>query len=73
MFDFYTRLPHIKFLTSDVHSAEAVILKLHMKLVPGWALIQVTSDPLLEIGHKVEGGCSFTRLQLEGWAKVLNI
>ena len=62
MFDFYTGLPHIKFLTSDMHSAEAVILKLHVKLAPGWALIQVNFDPLLEIGQKVEGGCSFTRL-----------
>ena len=25
MFDFYTGLPHMKFLTSDMHSAEAVI------------------------------------------------
>ena len=73
MFDFYTKLPHIKFLTSDMHSAEAVLLKLHVKLAPGWALIQVNFDTLLEIGHKVKGGYSFTRLQLEGRAKVLNI
>ena len=73
MFDFYTGLPHMKFLTSDIHSTEAVILKLHVKLAPEWALIQVNFDPLLKIGHKVEGGYSFTRLQLEGRAKVLNI
>ena len=44
----------MKFLTSDMHSAEAVILKLHINLAPGWALIQVNFDPLLEIGlfHK---------------------
>ena len=68
-----TRKCHTKFLTSDMHSAEAVILKLHVKLTPGWVLIQVNFDPLLEIGHKVERGYSFTRLQLEGRAKVLNI
>ena len=43
MFNFYTGMPHMKFLTSDMHSAEAVILKLHVKLAPGWALIQVNS------------------------------
>ena len=73
MFNFYTGMPHIKFLTSDMHSAEAVILKLHVKLAPGWALIHVNFDPLVEIGYKVEGGYSFARLQLEGQAKVLNI
>ena len=36
-------VPHMKFLTSDMHGAEAVILKLHVKLAPGWALIQVNS------------------------------
>ena len=33
-----------------------VLLKLHMKLAPGWALIQVNFDPIQEIGPKVEGG-----------------
>ena len=35
---------------------EAVLLKLHMKLTPEWALIQVNFDP---IWAKVGGGCSF--------------
>ena len=42
------------FLTWDTHSA--VLLKLHMKLAPGWALIQVNFDPIQEIGLKVGGG-----------------
>ena len=32
---------------------EAVLLKLHAKLTPGWALIQVNFDPIQEIGPKV--------------------
>ena len=61
IFDFYTGLAHMKFLTSDIHSTEAVILKLHMKLAPVWALIQVNFDPLLKIGHKVDGGCALSQ------------
>ena len=38
---------------------EAVLLKLHMKLAAGWALIQVNFDPIQEIGPKVRGGRSF--------------
>ena len=38
---------------------EAVLLKLHAKLSPGWALIQVNFDPIQEIGPKVGGGRSF--------------
>ena len=38
---------------------EAVLLKLHAKLAPGWALIQVNFDPIQEIGPKVGGGHSF--------------
>ena len=35
---------------------EAVLLKLHAKLAPGWALIRVNFDPIQEIGPKVGGG-----------------
>ena len=38
---------------------EAVLLKLHTKLTPWWALIRVNFDPIQEIGPKVGGGCSF--------------
>ena len=38
---------------------EAVLLKLHAKLAPGWALILVNFDPIQEIGPKVGRGCSF--------------
>ena len=31
---------------------EAVFLKLHAKLAPGWALIQVNFDTLQELGQK---------------------
>ena len=47
---------------------EAVLLKFHAKLAPGWVLIPVNSDPIQRIGLKVEGkhsfesGHSFTRL-----------
>ena len=37
---------------------EAVLLKLHAKLAPGWALIQVNFNPIQEIGPKVGGGRS---------------
>ena len=42
---------------------DAVLLKLHMKLVPGWVLIQVNFDPIQEIGPKIGGVCSFPRLR----------
>ena len=35
----------------------------HAELTPGWALIWVNFDPIREIGPKVGGGRSFTRLQ----------
>ena len=38
---------------------EAVLLKLHSKLAPGWALICVNFDPIQEIGQNVGGGRSF--------------
>ena len=38
---------------------EAVLLKLHAKLVPGWALVQVNFDRIQEIGPKVRGRRSF--------------
>ena len=47
---------YTKFLTSDTHT---VLLKLHAKLAPGWALIRVNFDPVQEIGRKVGGGHSF--------------
>ena len=31
----------------------------HVKLAPGWTLIKVNFDPILEIGPKVGGGHSF--------------
>ena len=36
-----------------------MLLKLHAKLVPGWALIRVNFDPIQEIGPKVGDGRSF--------------
>ena len=56
-------------LTSDMHSAWDVLLKLHTKLVPGWVLILlvVNFDPIQEIEPKVGAlfvsGDSFMRLQ----------
>ena len=38
---------------------KAVLLKLHAKLAPGWALIQINFHPIQEIGPKVGGGRSF--------------
>ena len=38
---------------------EAVLLKVHTKLAPGWAHIQVNFDSIQEIGPKVGGGRSF--------------
>ena len=38
---------------------EAVLLKLHAKFAPGWALNQVNFDPIQEIGPKVGGDRSF--------------
>ena len=34
---------------------EAVVLKLHIKLAPGWALIRLNFDPIQEIGPKRRG------------------
>ena len=48
--------------TSDIHSVEAVLLKLHAKLTPEWVLIRVNFDPTQEIEPKVGGGRSFPRL-----------
>ena len=54
-----------------------MLLKLHAKLAPGWALIQINFDPMQEIGPKVGGGCSFvngpffvrlTVIAMESWA-----
>ena len=38
---------------------KAVLLKLHVKLAPGWALIRVNFDPIQEIWPKVGDGRSF--------------
>ena len=38
---------------------ETVLIKLHTKLAPGWALIRVNIDPMQEIGQKVGGGRFF--------------
>ena len=38
---------------------EAVLLKVHAKLSPGWVLIQLNIDPIQEIGPKLGGGHSF--------------
>ena len=44
----------------EIHIAlEAVLLKLHAKFIPGWALIQVNFDPMQENGPKVGGWRSF--------------
>ena len=53
---------------------EAVLLKLHAKLPPGWALIRVNFDPIQENGPKVGGGRSFVRLYgiLPVWASLYN-
>ena len=48
-----------RFLPEICTALEAVLLKLHAKLAPGRALIQVNFDPIQEIGQKVGGGCSF--------------
>ena len=36
-----------------------MLLKLHAKLAPEWALIRVNFDPIQEIGTKSGGGLSF--------------
>ena len=40
---------------------ETMLLKLHVKLVPGWKLIRVNLDPIQEIGSKDGGRHSFAR------------
>ena len=45
--------------TSDMHNAEAVLLILHVKVTPGWALILINFDLMREIEPKVGGECSF--------------
>ena len=62
---FYARIPCINFgevfcfLPEICIALEAVFLKLHAKLTPGWALIRVNFDLIQEIGPKVGGGRSF--------------
>ena len=60
----------MKYYTKFLYIAlEAVLLKLHAKLAPGWALMPVNFDSIQEIGpnirggSKVRGGCSYGRLQ----------
>ena len=47
------------FLPEICIALEAVLLKLHAKLTPGWVLIHVNFDPIQEIGPKVGGGSYF--------------
>ena len=50
-------MPSVKYCTKFLNLAlEAVLLKLHAKLTPGWAFIRVNFDPLQEIGPKVGVG-----------------
>ena len=49
----------MKFLSSERIALVAVLLKLHVKLAPGWALIQVNFDPIQEIGPKNRGWALF--------------
>ena len=53
--EYFTR----QFLPEICIAHDAVLLKLHTKLAPGWALIRVNLDPMQEIGPKVGGGRSF--------------
>ena len=63
----YTKMPCINFgeVLHDIFlpeiriALEAVLLKLHVKLALGWALIQINFHPIQEIGPKVGGGRSF--------------
>ena len=52
-------LHEVSYLKLRYTTLEAVVLKLHVKLAPGWVLIQVNFDPIQEIGPKVGGGHSF--------------
>ena len=56
----YAQMPSAQtFLPQICIVLEAVLLKLHVKLAPGWALIRVNFDLIQENGPKVGGGCSF--------------
>ena len=55
----YTNMPCINFLPEMCIALEVVLLKLHAKLGPGWALTQVNIDLIQEIGPKVGGRHSF--------------
>ena len=63
---FYAQMPCInfgevlRFLPEICIAFEAMLLKLHAKLAPGWALIRVNFDPIQEIGPK-EGGWALFR------------
>ena len=51
---------YLRYSSGICIALEAVLLKLHAKLAPGWALIRVKFDPLQEIRPaKVGGGRSF--------------
>ena len=52
-------LHDVSYLTEIGIALEAVLLQLHAKLAPRWALIRVNFDPIQEIGPKVGGGRSF--------------
>ena len=53
-----------------MHCVEAVLLKLHVKLTQGWALIWVNFDPMQEIGVKSKGWVLFheTTVHVYGWS-----
>ena len=62
---FYTKIPCNnfgelrRFLPEICIALEAVLLKFHAKLAPGWALIRANFHPVQEIGPKVGCGHSF--------------
>ena len=51
-----------KFLSSDMQTPHIRYIR-HTKLSLGWMLTWVNYEPIQEIGKKVGGGCSFTRLR----------
>ena len=56
----------------EIHIAlEAMLLELHAKLTPGWALIRVIFHPIQEIGPKLGGWLSFVSGLIERFRLVL--
>ena len=52
-------ISYLRYASGICIALEAVLLKLHVKLAPGWVFIRVNFDPIQEIGPKVGGGRSF--------------